>query len=91
MVGFGRAGSALQRDRNTHPRSFATLDAADPEDAAKQGGSFTHAQKAHRLCIKKVRPRDPAAIILYLQSNSAVGFFQIDRDLRGSGMTNDVG
>ena len=67
------------------------MNASDLEDAAQQSGSLAHAQQAHRFGIEQIGPCDPTAVIFHFQSNSAIGFFQIDQHLGGAGVTNDVG
>src|SRR5437868_7323493 len=63
----------------------------DLEVAAQQSGSFAHSKQAHRARAGLLGIGNSPAVILYLEKNFAVRFFQIDGHSRGSSMADDIG
>src|SRR5215831_1619791 len=91
MVNRGRIRRVRYRHGDAHSCAFAAAQAADFENSAQQRRAFTHAQQPHRFGIGDFLPRNTAPIVFHIQSNAAVGLFQMDADLGSAGMTDHVG
>ncbi len=71
-------------------RSIAVGQASDMKSAADEGGTLAHSQQPHGLRVQDLGTGDAATVVPHFQSNSTLGFPQMDVPARGTGVPDDV-